>query len=143
MVPERSTKKIKSKPAAIFKKSWVYLSVIGLNPINFNINNSSIKNGNEADNAPNQIRIETPINTENNNSNIRSTCNPSPLPVKRVYSFSEQEQGAVVETFLTITEKAIYNFLVRNENKIPKTIVEKFAAKQTPPISNDFWDADL
>jgi len=75
--------------------------------------------------------------------NIASTRDSSPPPIKRRYSFSEAEQGAVVETFLTFAEKALYNFLVKYEDKLPDKLVENFASKQNPPVSKDFRDADV
>jgi hypothetical protein len=54
------------------------------------------------------------------------TLHVPPPPVKRRYSFSEAEQGAVVETFLTLAEKALYNLLVKYEDKTSRYTRRKF-----------------
>ncbi|KAG9306814.1 hypothetical protein G9A89_005715 [Geosiphon pyriformis] len=53
--------------------------------------------------------------------------------VKQNFSFTENEQGAVIEPFVNHSEKTICEFLVKNESAIPPEIVEKFEAKQRPP----------
>ncbi|CAG8669199.1 13721_t:CDS:2, partial [Acaulospora morrowiae] len=53
------------------------------------------------------------------------------------------EQGAIIEPFINLTERAVYDFLVNNEDIIPLEVVESFADKQRPPISKDFRNADL
>ena len=92
--------------------------------------------------SPNNI-AGSPDNVAGSPNNIGSTRDSSPPPIKRRYSFSEAEQGAVVETFLTFAEKALYNFLVKYEDKLPDILVENFASKQNPPVSKDFRDADV
>ncbi|RHZ74076.1 hypothetical protein Glove_227g103 [Diversispora epigaea] len=77
-----------------------------------------------------------------NNHNTRTTRESSPA-VKQNFSFTENEQGSVVEPFVNLAEKAIYRFLVNNESIIPLEAVEKFVAKQHPPVSTDFSNADL
>ena len=113
----------KSTPTSIFKKTRIYSSAIG--------SRSTIN------------IVGSPNNIAGSPNNITSTRDSSPPPIKRRYSFSEAEQGAVVETFLTLAEKALYNFLVKYEDKLPDILVENFAAKQNPPVSKDFRDADV
>ncbi|UZO18737.1 uncharacterized protein OCT59_010049 [Rhizophagus irregularis] len=81
------------------------------------------------------------INNYNNNGNKR-TRDVSP-PVKQAFSFTASEQGAIVEPLLNLVEKAIYKFLVESEGFIPLDVVKSFCAKQHPPISTDFGNADL
>nr|CAG8639632.1 505_t:CDS:2 [Entrophospora candida] len=79
-----------------------------------------------------------------NNHNTRTTHTPGSSPeVKQNFSFTENEQGAVIEPFVNLAEKAIYKFLVNNESIISPEVVEKFMAKQHPPVSTDFSNADL
>ncbi|CAG8786009.1 5667_t:CDS:1, partial [Cetraspora pellucida] len=72
-----------------------------------------------------------------NNNNIRTGREPSP-EITQNFSFAEDEQGAVVEPFINLAEKAIYEFLVKHESIIPLEVVEKFTAKQRPSVSIDF-----
>ncbi|CAG8706412.1 5506_t:CDS:2, partial [Cetraspora pellucida] len=82
-----------------------------------------------------------PCGTVNNHS-TRTTRESSP-EVQQNFSFTENEQGAVIEPFVNLAEKAIYEFLVKNESVIPLEVVERFVAKQRPPVSTDFNNADL
>ncbi|CAB4496328.1 unnamed protein product [Rhizophagus irregularis] len=77
-----------------------------------------------------------------NHNNITTTRASSP-PINQAFSFNENEQGAIVEPFINSAEETAYEFLVKNESIIPSEIVEKFVAKQRPPISKDFRNADL
>ncbi|CAG8545502.1 13240_t:CDS:2 [Ambispora gerdemannii] len=78
-----------------------------------------------------------------NNYNDRSTRDFSPPPVKQMFSFSDGEQGAVVEPLINLVEKVLYKFLVNNESIIPADVVESLAAEQRPLISTDFSNADF
>jgi len=78
-----------------------------------------------------------------NDKQDRSARSSSPPPVEQIFSFSSEQQGAIVEYFYTSVEKELYKFLVENENIIPAKTVEAFAARQNPPISSDFRNADV
>ncbi|CAJ0836555.1 15326_t:CDS:2 [Entrophospora sp. SA101] len=56
---------------------------------------------------------------------------------------NDNDNGAVIEPFINLAEKAVYNFLVKNERIIPLETVKAFVAKQCSPISRDFCNADL
>ncbi|CAI2188019.1 12172_t:CDS:2, partial [Funneliformis geosporum] len=113
-----SQKTRSARPVAIFKKTRLYSSVVGQ-----------------------QDSSSATINNYNNNGNKRIR-EVSP-PVKQAFSFTASEQGAVVEPLLNLVEKAIYKFLIESEGFVPLDVVKSFCAKQHPPISTDFEDADL
>ncbi|CAG8744735.1 9617_t:CDS:2, partial [Racocetra fulgida] len=71
------------------------------------------------------------------------TVRDSSPSVLQSFSFTENEQGAVIEPFVNLVEKAIYEFLVKNESTIPLEVVENFCSKQRPPVNTDFSNADL
>ncbi|CAB4409323.1 unnamed protein product [Rhizophagus irregularis] len=127
----------KPTPISIFKKTRIFSSAIGSHST-INIASSP----NNITSSPNNVAGSS-NNVAGSPNYIASTRDSSPPPIKRRYSFSEAEQGAVVETFLTLAEKAIYNFLVKYEDKLPDILVENFASKQNPPVSKDFRDADV
>ncbi|CAG8491518.1 13216_t:CDS:2 [Dentiscutata heterogama] len=77
-----------------------------------------------------------------NNYNTEQTRESSPPPVKQIFSFSDEEQGAIIEPLLNLVEKALNEFLIKNEHMISSEVVEGFAAKQRPPINPDFSNAD-
>lgn len=79
---------------------------------------------------------------ETNNNNTRNTRGTSPL-VQETFSFNENEQGAIVEPFINLAEKAAYDFLVKNESIIPSKVVDKFVSRQQICVSKDFRNADL
>ncbi|CAG8740669.1 1331_t:CDS:1, partial [Cetraspora pellucida] len=54
-----------------------------------------------------------PCGTVNNHST--RTIRESSPEVQQNFSFTENEQGAVIEPFVNLAEKAIYEFLVKNE----------------------------
>ncbi|CAG8524543.1 4919_t:CDS:1 [Racocetra persica] len=134
----REQNKTKSKPFAVFRKTRVYSSAFGSH-INYNVTSSSDNSTGDAINIEN----ESSINISTTPGQIEDTRDSSPPPVRRIYSFTGPEQGAIVETFLTLAEKALYNFLIRHEGKISEKVVRDFAASQIPPINKDFRDADV
>ncbi|KAF0519111.1 hypothetical protein F8M41_016631 [Gigaspora margarita] len=77
-----------------------------------------------------------------NNYNTEQNRESSPPPVKQTFSFSDEEQGAIIEPLLNLVEKALNEFLIKNEHMIPSEVVEGFASKQRPPINPDFSNAD-
>lgn len=79
------------------------------------------------------------VNNYNYDRNIRES---SPPPMKQLFSFSDDEQGAIIEPLLNLVEKELNKFLVNNEHIIPFNVVEIFASKQYPPINPDFSNAD-
>ena len=81
--------------------------------------------------------------TVTNNRKDNTTARDSYPSIKQSFSFTEKEQGAIIEPFINLVERAVYDFLVNNEDIIPLEIVESFADKQRPPISKDFCNADL
>ena len=110
-----------TRPVAIFKKTRLYSSVVG----------QDSSSG-------------TTIDNYNNNSNNDKEHKREPSPqVKQVFSFTDSEQGAVIEPLLNLVEKTFYKFLVDNERHIPLDVVKSFCEKQRPPVSTDFGDADL
>jgi len=78
-----------------------------------------------------------------NNYNDNRIARDSSPPVEQSFSFSDSEQGAIIEPFINLSEKIISDFLVKNESIIPLEVVESFASKQRPPVSLDFRNADL
>ncbi|RHZ77811.1 hypothetical protein Glove_172g53 [Diversispora epigaea] len=77
-----------------------------------------------------------------NNYNTEQNRESSPPPVKQIFSFTDEEQGAIIEPLLNLVEKALNEFLINNEHMIPSEVVKSFAAKQHPPINTDFSNAD-
>ncbi|CAG8614531.1 4877_t:CDS:2, partial [Racocetra fulgida] len=71
------------------------------------------------------------------------TTRESSPEVQQNFSFTKNEQGAVIEPFVNLAEKAIYEFLVKNKSVIPLEVVERFVTKQHSPVSTDFNNADL
>ncbi|KAF0399373.1 hypothetical protein F8M41_009726 [Gigaspora margarita] len=136
----REKNKKKQMPLAIFKKTRFYFSAVASNHVNItNTSEINVNNGTE-----DNINIENELSNITNPSNqTENTRDSSPPPVRQIYSFTGPEQGAIVENFLTFAEKALYNFLVKHEKKISEQVVKNFAANQTPPINNDFRDADV
>ncbi|CAG8767804.1 17570_t:CDS:1, partial [Racocetra persica] len=65
-----------------------------------------------------------------------------PLLVKQVFSFTDDEQEAVIESHINSVEKAFYKFLVDNEYIISSKIIEFFTTKQNSQISSNFANAD-
>ncbi|CAG8650240.1 5202_t:CDS:1, partial [Paraglomus brasilianum] len=58
----------------------------------------------------------SPHNNYNNDRNIQE----SPLPpIKQLFSFSDDEQGAIIGPLLNLVEKELNKFLVNNEHIIP------------------------
>jgi len=108
-----SQKRSKSKPFAVFKKTRFHSSAVG----------------------------QTASITNNYNDN--RTARDSSPSVEQSFSFSDSEQGAIIEPFINLSEKAVSDFLANNESIVPLEVVESFANKQRPPISKDFCNADL
>jgi len=71
-----------------------------------------------------------------------NTLNGETAPPVQEFSFTANEQGAIVEKFYNLTEIEIYMFLYNNESIIPAQTVEAFAKKQRPKIKADFENAD-
>src|SRR6266498_3905587 len=88
----------KSTPTSIFKKTRIYSSAIGSrSTINIVGSPNNIAGSpNNIAGSPNNI-AGSPNNIAGSPNNITSTRDSSPPPIKRRYSFSEAEQGAVVE----------------------------------------------
>ncbi|CAG8516782.1 16554_t:CDS:2 [Acaulospora colombiana] len=80
----------------------------------------------------------TVTNNRTNNTTTRDSSS-----IEQSFSFTEKEQGVIIEPFINLAERTVYDFLVNNEDIIPLEIVESFADKQRPPISKDFSNADL
>lgn len=108
-----SQKRSKSKPFAVFKKTRFHSSAVGQTA---SITNNYIDNRTARDSSPS---------------------------VKQSFSFSDSEQGAIIEPFINLSKKTVSDFLANNESIIPLEVVEPFANKQRPPISRDFCNADL
>ncbi|CAB4434814.1 unnamed protein product [Rhizophagus irregularis] len=104
-----SQKRSKSKPFAVFKKTRFHSSAVGQTA---SITNNYIDNRTARDSSPS---------------------------VKQSFSFSDSEQGAIIEPFINLSEKTVSDFLANNESTIPLEVVEPFANKQRPPISRDFY----
>ncbi|CAG8444532.1 390_t:CDS:2 [Ambispora gerdemannii] len=102
---EKDSSSEQSKPVAVFKKTRLYSSIAKQDSSHAIINNYN-----------------------NDRKPIRKSS-----PIKQVFSFTASEQGAVIEPFLNLTEKAIYKFLVDNESWIPLDVLQAFCAKQRPP----------
>ncbi|RHZ80838.1 hypothetical protein Glove_131g49 [Diversispora epigaea] len=94
-----------SKPYAVFKKRVYSSAFFGSKAITNNYN----------------------INT--NNYNTEQNRESSPPPVKQIFSFTDEEQGAIIEPLLNLVEKALNEFLINNEHMIPS-------------INADFSNAD-
>ncbi|CAG8826171.1 44462_t:CDS:2 [Gigaspora margarita] len=88
-----------SKPFAIFKKTRLHSSAVGQH-----------------------------VTITHNYKENRTVRDSSPS-VLQSFSFTENEQGAVIEPFVNLVEKAIYEFLVKNESTIPLEVVENFCSK--------------
>ncbi|CAG8575651.1 7569_t:CDS:2, partial [Gigaspora rosea] len=59
------------------------------------------------------------------------------------FSLSTSKQDSYVEPILAHVERALFRFLVRNEDYIPSNIVKEFATKCNPPRNTDFSDANI
>ncbi|CAG8683924.1 14819_t:CDS:2, partial [Funneliformis caledonium] len=68
---------------------------------------------------------------------LSPTAKENPPPVEE-FSFSVNEQGAIVETFYTLIEVELYTFLYDHAGIIPAKIVETFSKKQRPKVKTDF-----
>ncbi|EXX70872.1 uncharacterized protein OCT59_000013 [Rhizophagus irregularis] len=68
---------------------------------------------------------------------------PSFSRIPQKFSFSPSKQGSYVEPILEHVERALFRFLVKNQEYIPSNIVKEFAIKCHPPRNVDFSDADL
>lgn len=95
-----SQKRSKSKPFAVFKKTRFHSSAVGQTA---SITNNYIDNRTARDSSPS---------------------------VKQSFSFSDSEQGAIIEPFINLSEKTVSDFLANNESIIPLEVVEPFANKQ-------------
>ncbi|CAB4383439.1 unnamed protein product [Rhizophagus irregularis] len=60
---------------------------------------------------------------------LRTARDSSPS-VKQSFSFSDSEQGAIIEPFINLSEKTVSDFLANNESIIPLEVVEPFVNKQ-------------
>ncbi|RIB16339.1 hypothetical protein C2G38_2038659 [Gigaspora rosea] len=94
-----------SKPFAIFKKTRFHSSAVGQH-----------------------------VTITHNYKDNRTVRDSSPS-VSQSFSFTENEQGAVIEPFINLVEKVIYEFLITNESTIPLEIVENFCSKQRPLLT--------
>ncbi|CAJ0832730.1 16865_t:CDS:1 [Entrophospora sp. SA101] len=82
-------------------------------------------------NNPGGFGITTPNKTTKNHL----------LPlVKHTFSFTDEEQGAFIESIFNLLEKALNEFLIENEHMIPSTVAKIFASKHH--INPDFDNAD-
>ncbi|RIA97619.1 hypothetical protein C1645_813860 [Glomus cerebriforme] len=68
---------------------------------------------------------------------------PSFSRIPQKFSFSPSKQDSYVEPILEYVEKALFRFLVKNQEYIPFNTVKEFAIKCHPPRNIDFSDADL
>ena len=64
-------------------------------------------------------------------------------PIPQRFSFSPSEQGSYVEPILQYVERALFRFIISNEEYIPLEIVKNFTSKCNPPRQINFSDADL
>ncbi|CAG8718280.1 10615_t:CDS:2, partial [Funneliformis caledonium] len=98
--------------------------------------------------------LEQKRNVQNEQENVREIKNvhrsssltsgrESSPPIPQRFSFSSSEQGSYVEPILEHVERALFRFIVNNEEYIPLEAVESFTTKCNPPRQVNFSDADL
>ncbi|CAG8733761.1 27942_t:CDS:2 [Dentiscutata erythropus] len=63
-------------------------------------------------------------------------------PVKQIFSFSDEDQDAIIEPLLNLVENSLNEFLIKNQHMIPFEVIKGFASKQYLLINPNFSNAD-
>ena len=144
---KRKLKIIEKENRAVFKKARIFSKFVNISygTAPTSIQNSSINR---------EFGVEQKRNVQNEQENVRDIKNvhrsssltsgrESSPPIPQRFSFSSSEQGSYLEPILEHVERALFRFIVNNEEYIPLEAVESFTTKCNPPRQVNFSDADL